>query len=314
MSIAPTLPQAAPLSTPPRLAVIGCGLMGGSFAMALRAACKPRGWTLHISAHSRSRASGERALELGIVDEVHPSAAQAVRDADLVLLAVPVTATEATLRELGPALPSQALVMDVGSTKRDVVVAARAALGAAAAQFVPAHPIAGRERGGIDQADATLYQARRCIITPLAENDPQRLQRAQSVWEAVGCRVVHMSAEQHDRTFAAVSHLPHLLAFAYVNAVSQQPDAARHLALAGPGFRDFSRIAAGTSAIWRDIFSANRDEVLEQLSHFEAALGQWRAALDTKNDAEVARLVDAASAVRTHWTLNGATPPTDDPA
>ena len=313
MSSEPSAPRAAAR----RLALIGCGLMGGSFAMALRRAMQGHAEPapLHITGYSRSRSSAQRGLELGIIDSAHESAAAAVEDADVVLLAVPVTATESTLAELLPALSVDALIMDVGSTKRDVVASARAALaGPALRQFVPCHPIAGKETGGIDQADALLYQARRCIITPLADNTPPLLQRAQRLWELVGCSVVQMSAEQHDRTFAAVSHLPHLLAFAFVNGVAQQPDAARHLALAGPGFRDFSRIASGTSAIWRDIFSANRDEVLAQLSHFEAALAAMRTALADGDDAAVARLVDAASAVRAHWTLNGTTPPSDDPA
>jgi len=309
-SLSAPVPQAGPGWRPQQVAVIGCGLMGGSFALALRAA-----WPgTRVCAYSRSPASSQRAQTLGIVDAVHSSAEQAAQQADLVLLAVPVTATEATLRELTPALQPEALVMDVGSTKRDVVAAARAAMGAAVRQFVPAHPIAGKESGGIERAEPALYQNRRCIITPLPENDAARLHRAQAVWEAVGCNVVHMSADQHDRTFAAVSHLPHLLAFAYVNAVAQQADAARHLALAGPGFRDFSRIAGGTSAIWRDIFSANRDEVLQQLAQFESALGALRTALVAGDDAQVARLVDAASSVRTQWILNGAAPPTDDPA
>lgn len=311
------LASAEPLASVQRLALIGCGLMGGSFAMALRQAARAKGLQvpLHITGYSRSRSSAQRALDLGVIDEAHDTAAAAVAGADVVLLAVPVTATEATLRDLLPALSSRALVMDVGSTKRDVVAAARTALqGAALGQFVPCHPIAGKETGGIDQADALLYQARRCIITPLPENHAPQLQRAQRLWEAVGCSVVQMSAEQHDRTFAAVSHLPHLLAFAFVNGVAHQTDAARHLALAGPGFRDFSRIASGTSAIWRDIFSANRDEVLAQLSHFEAALAAMRDALAAGDDETVARLVDTASAVRVHWTLNGATPPADDPA
>ncbi|MFM8508744.1 MAG: prephenate dehydrogenase [Betaproteobacteria bacterium] len=300
--------QATPLSQ--HLALIGCGLMGGSFALALRAALPG----VRISGYSRSLHSSQRAQALGIVDEVCTSAAQAVQQADLVLVAVPVAATEAALQAVRPVLRRDALVMDVGSTKRDVVAAARAALGAASVQFVPAHPIAGKENGGIEQAQASLYQDRRCILTPLPENAPATLDRAQALWEAVGSTVVRMGAQQHDQTFAAVSHLPHLLAFAYVNAVAQQPDAARHLALAGPGFRDFSRIASGTSGIWRDIFSANRDEVLQQLAQFESALGALRSALIEGRDDEVARLVDAASAVRTQWTLNGAAPPADDPA
>lgn len=300
---------AAPSTAVDRLALIGCGLMGGSFAMALRQALP----AMRVAGYSRSRTSAVRAQAMGIVDEVCDTAAHAAAHADLVLLAVPVTATEAALRDLRVSLKPGALVMDVGSTKRDVVAAARIALGDAVSAFVPAHPIAGKESGGIEQADAALYRERRCILTPLPEHDEATLRQAQTIWEAVGCGVVRMSAEQHDETFAAVSHLPHLLAFAYVNGIAGQPDAARHLALAGPGFRDFSRIAAGTSGIWRDIFSANRDEVLQQLKHFESALAALREALSKGDHAHVARLVDEASAVRAAWRLNGAPLPGDDP-
>jgi prephenate dehydrogenase len=193
--------------------------------------------------------------------------------------------------------------MDVGSTKRDVVAAAQAAMGERVAQFVPAHPIAGKAVGGIEQAEASLYQGRCTILTPLAVNPEALVARAQAGWEAVGSQVVSMSPQQHDQTFAAVSHLPHLLAFAYMQGLMGQGAAtlAQQLSVAGPGFRDFSRIAGSTSAIWRDIFSANRDEVLAQLEHFEAALGQFKQALAEGRDADLARLVDEASAVRSGW-------------
>jgi prephenate dehydrogenase len=282
-----------------KLAVIGCGLMGGSFAMALRAA----GRVQRVSGYSRSPASAQRAVELGIVDEAFDEPIDAVRGADLVLIAVPVGATQAALSALLPALSPQALVMDVGSTKRDVVAAALAAMGDRVAQFVPAHPIAGKATGGIEQAEATLYQGCTTILTPLAANPTEAVARAQAAWEAVGSRVVPMSAQAHDQTFAAVSHLPHLLAFAYMQGLmGQGPEALRqHLSVAGPGFRDFSRIAGSTSAIWRDIFSANRDEVLTQLTRFEASLAQFRQALTDGRDEDLARWVDEASAVRSRW-------------
>lgn len=267
--------------------------------MALRAA----GRVQRVSGYSRSPASAQRAVELGIVDEAFDEPIDAVRGADLVLIAVPVGATQAALSALLPALSPQALVMDVGSTKRDVVAAALAAMGDRVAQFVPAHPIAGKATGGIEQAEATLYQGCTTILTPLAANPTEQVARAQAAWEAVGSRVVPMSAQAHDQTFAAVSHLPHLLAFAYMQGLmGQGPEALRqHLSVAGPGFRDFSRIAGSTSAIWRDIFSANRDEVLTQLTRFEASLAQFRQALTDGRDEDLARWVDEASAVRSRW-------------
>jgi prephenate dehydrogenase len=282
-----------------KLAVIGCGLMGGSFAMALRAA----GQVAKVAGHSRSPSSSRRAVELGIIDEACEQAVEAVRGADLVLIAVPVGATQATLSALLPGLTPQALVMDVGSTKRDVVAAAQAALGKRVTQFVAAHPIAGKATGGIEQAEATLYQGRTTILTPLAETPADQLARARAAWESVGSLVVPMNAQAHDETFAAVSHLPHLLAFAYMQGLMSQGPAAlrQHLTVAGPGFRDFSRIAGSTSAIWRDIFSANRDEVLTQLAHFEASLEKFRQALIEGRDDDLARWVDEASAVRSRW-------------
>ena len=273
--------------------------MGGSFAMALREA----GAVKQVCGHSRSAVSTQRAFELGIIDKVCSSPAEAVEQADLVLVAVPVGATQAVLSELVPALGADALVMDVGSTKRDVVAAAQAALGARVAQFVPAHPIAGKEHGGIEQAEAGLYRQRCTILTPLSENPASLVGEAQAVWEAMGCRVVQMKPAEHDETFAAVSHLPHVLAFAYMQGLMSQggPQLQRHLDLAGPGFRDFSRIAASGSGIWRDILSANRDEVLAQLAHFEAALQQMKSALDEGRLDELSSLIDAAAALRSGW-------------
>ena len=195
-----------------RLALIGCGLMGGSFALALRQA----GLVAHVAGFSASGGTRQKALKLGVSDSDCASAAQAAQGADLVLVAVPVRATEATLRAIDPVLSPDALVMDVGSTKGDVVSAARAALHQRLANFVPAHPIAGKEVAGIEHADAALYQNRQVILTPLAENPTARVLLAHQVWQALGSRVLELSAEAHDASFAAVSHLPHLAAFALV--------------------------------------------------------------------------------------------------
>ena len=285
-----------------RLGIIGCGLMGGSVALALRRA----GLVRQIAGHSRSPASSRRALELGVIDEACDSAADAVRGADIVLLSVPVASTFDVLASLRAALAPEALCMDVGSTKRDVVAAARAALGSDIAAFVPAHPIAGKERAGVDAADADLYRDRHVILTPLEETDPDRTHRARALWEAMGAVVSDMSPEDHDRTFAAVSHLPHLLAFAYVASVARQPEGERMLQLAGPGFRDFTRIAGGEPAMWRDILLANRDEVLAQAASFRHVLGEIERAMLASDAQALMDQIAQPSALRSRWEMGAA--------
>jgi len=288
-----------------RLAIIGCGLMGGSFALALRSLDQV-GTVAGYSASANTRAT---ALALGVIDEACESVAQAVTGADVVLLAVPVQATEVSLRAMAPHLGAQTLLMDVGSTKCDVVAAARATLGSALSRFVPAHPIAGKEMAGVAHAEAALYQDRQVILTPLAETDSALAARAQALWEAVGSRVCRLSPEAHDAAFAAVSHLPHLAAFALVNAVARQPEGAQYLALAGPGFRDFSRIAAISAAVWGDILLVNREQVLHQSQLMRAALAELEAAMSAGDSARLRALIDEASQTRSRWRLGGQ--PTD---
>lgn len=289
-----------------RLALAGCGLMGGSFALALKRAglvgrvvgCGPNPHTL------------AQALQRGVIDEAADGPALAVAGADLVLVAVPVAATEGVLSTLAPALAPEALVMDVGSTKRDVEAAARRALGARIGQFVPAHPIAGKESAGVSHAEAGLYAQRLAILAPLPENAPALVQRAAALWEAVGARVRSMSPQAHDAAFAAVSHLPHLLAYAAFDAVASQPDGAALLSLAGPGFRDFTRIAASDPAVWRDILLANRDEVLAQLGHFRGALDALEAQLQAGDAATLEASIRRIAAGRAQWHLGApAVPP-----
>jgi prephenate dehydrogenase len=289
----PTAPRFA------RLALIGCGLMGGSFALALRQA----GLVKTIAGFSASEKTRQRALELNIIDQACSSVAEAVHGADLVVLAVPVGAMHSSFAAMRDTLQPSALLMDVGSTKCDVVAAARAALGDRLACFVPAHPIAGKEVAGIEHADSTLYRNRRTILTPLPQTGIHRLQAAHDVWSAVGSHVSTMTPEAHDATFAAVSHLPHLLAFAAVNALTAQPQGAAFLDMAGPGFRDFSRIAASDAAIWRDILSANHTEVLTQVTHFRAALEQFENALKQGDTQTLQQLIEQANSVRSAWTL-----------
>lgn len=282
-----------------RLGLVGCGLMGGSFALALR----QTGTLRHVCGFSRSAATLQTAVRLGVIDQAARSAPEAVEQCDLVLLAVPVAATEATLGAIAPALPAHALVLDVGSTKGDVIAAARQALGTRFGQFVPCHPIAGKEVAGVEHAEATLYRDRQCIITPTEANDDAVVARAAALWRSVGAVVRTMSAADHDAAFAAVSHLPHLLAYAFVLGVARQPDGPAMLALAGPGFRDFSRIAASDPSVWRDILSANRDQVLHQLQAFRAQLDGFEAALQRNDTAAIEQRVRESRELRQRWRM-----------
>ena len=198
-----------------QLGVIGCGLMGGSFALALKRA----GMVRRVIGYSKSPSTTEQAKRLGVIDTAAESALLAVSGSDIVLLAVPVSATEATFKAIRHLIEPSTLVMDVGSTKRDVVDAARRVLKDRIVSFVPAHPIAGKEVSGIAHADASLYQGRQVILTPLPKTSPELIQKATDAWAAIGSHVLRMSPEDHDAAFAAVSHLPHILAFAYFNSV-----------------------------------------------------------------------------------------------
>lgn len=282
-----------------RLALIGCGLMSGSFALALRA----QGLVGQVVAYTPSAATRERALALGVIDQAAQSVAEAAQGADVVLLGVPVATTAQALTELAPVIAAHTLVMDVGSTKGDVVAAARKTLPERLPQFVPAHPIAGKEKAGVAHAEASLYQGRRTILTPLPETDAAQIARATALWQAVGSTVLTMSAAQHDHVFAAVSHLPHLLAFATVSSLAHQSDGAALLAQAGPGFRDATRIAASDATVWRDILLANRAAVSQQVAHLRQSLDQFEAAMHAQDGAALHALIDEASRIRAAWKL-----------
>jgi len=251
-----------------QLGLIGCGLMGGSFALALKRARLVK----RVVGYSKSPSTTEKARQLGVIDVAAPSALLAVSGADIVLLAVPVAASEATFKAIRHGIGSDALVMDVGSTKGDVIEAARRGLQGQLGNFVPAHPIAGKEVSGIEHAEASLFTGRQVVLTPIKSTLRSNVQRASQVWSGIGANVLTMTHEEHDGAFAAVSHLPHLLAFAYVNGLAGQPQGDRFLGLAGPGFRDFSRIAASDPVMWRDVLLANREQVLAQSRAFRAAL------------------------------------------
>ena len=279
------------------MALIGCGLMGGSFALAVKKA----GLVKRVVGYSKSPSTTNRARQMGVIDEEASSALQAVSGADLVLLAVPVASTEATLTTIKHLIQPDTLIMDVGSTKRDVVVAARHALKDLFGCFVPAHPIAGKELSGVEHADANLYKDAQVILTPTELTKVAQLRQAEAIWKAIGSHVTSMSPEMHDSALAASSHAPHLIAMAYMNSVLVQDDGHRILSLAGPGFRDFTRIAAAEPNMWRDIFSANRTEILNQIHMLQHVLGRYEAALMTDNTAALEALVRSASDTRAHW-------------
>jgi prephenate dehydrogenase len=283
-----------------QLGLIGCGLMGGSFAMALKKA----GLVKRVVGYSKSPSTTERARSLGIIDVEAPSALLAVSGADIVLIAVPVAATEASFKAIKHLVTPEMLIMDVGSTKRDVIDAARRSLREHVGLFVPAHPIAGKEVSGVENADADLYVGKQVILTPIDRTLPTQLQKATELWTRLGCKVLTMSPEQHDAAFAAVSHLPHLIAFALMNAISGQPEGADYLSLAGPGFRDFTRIAASEPKVWRDILLANREELLAQSQIFQRNLQALEVMISSGNAQALEGLIEQASMTRAHWSMN----------
>ena len=282
-----------------QLGVIGCGLMGGSFALALKRA----GLVRRVIGYSKSPSTTEKARQLGVIDQAAESALLAVSGSDIVLIAVPVSATEATFKAIRHLVEPGVLVMDVGSTKRDVVDAARRVLKERIPSFVPAHPIAGKEVAGIAHADATLYNGRQVILTPLPQTSPELVQKATDCWAAIGSQVLRMTPENHDAAFAAVSHLPHMLAFAYFNSVARQPAGRDFLSLAGPGFRDFTRIAASDPAVWRDILMSNREEILKQTQRFRHALDAMEHVMKSGNAEALEDLIRKASDARGGWQM-----------
>jgi prephenate dehydrogenase len=283
-----------------QLGLIGCGLMGGSFALALKRA----GLVKRVMGYSKSPSTTERAKKLGVIDVAAESALLAVSGSDIVLIAVPVAASESTFKAIRHLVEPGVLFMDVGSTKRDVVDAARRVLKERIGSFVPAHPIAGKEVAGIQNADATLYTGRQVILTPLPQTNAELVQKATDVWSAIGCQVLKMTPENHDAAFAAVSHLPHLLAFAYFSAVVKQPAGKDFLSLAGPGFRDFTRIAASDPAVWRDILMSNREEILKQAMRFRHSLDAMEHVIRSGNVEALEDLIRKASDARAGWQMN----------
>lgn len=280
-----------------KLVIFGVGLIGGSFALALRKADAVR----EVVGFGRSVATLQQAKQFGIIDRIGAEAALEVADADLVLLATPVGQMAEIMARIAPHLGAHTLVTDGGSTKSDVVAAARASMGAKIAQFVPGHPIAGAEMSGAAAALADLYQGKKVVLTPLSENTHGSVARVRKAWEACGAVVSELSAQRHDEVFAAVSHLPHLLSFALVHDLAQRDNSALLLSFAASGFRDFTRIAASSPEMWRDICLANRDALMLELERYASELDVIHHALQNQDAAKLEEIFSLAREVRSAW-------------
>ena len=280
-----------------KLVICGVGLIGGSFALGLKRADAVG----QIVGIGRRREPLERALALGVIDEIATDWADALRDADLVLLAAPVGQMDAIMAAMAPHLQDGTVVTDAGSTKRDVVAAIRYHLGHRLAQVVPAHPIAGAEKSGVEAAFAELYMGRKVVLTPLSESRPEAVQKVRDAWEACGANVVGMTPQEHDRVFAAVSHLPHLLAFGLVDDLAGRSNAPLLFSHAASGFRDFTRIAGSHPEMWRDICVANRVALLEELDAYLGELARLRMMLVEGDGDGLEAVFERARRARNAW-------------
>jgi prephenate dehydrogenase len=282
-----------------KIVVFGVGLIGGSFAMALRKSHA----AASIVGFGRSAQPLAHAKQLGIIDRIGKDVAAEVADADLVLLATPVGQMPELMASIAPHLGADTLITDAGSTKSGMVREAYAQLGKKIPQFVPAHPIAGGEQSGVAAARTDLFQGKKVVLTPLPENSAESVARVRHAWELCGAVVKEMTPEQHDEVFAIVSHLPHLLSFALVHDIAGRDDRELLLSFAASGFRDFTRIAASSPEMWRDICLANRDALLKELETYIAELNRMSTAIAAGDAPELEQIFHAAREVRAGWTL-----------
>lgn len=281
-----------------QISFVGLGLIGSSLARVIRA----QGLAERVTACSRSVQTLRQARDLGLIDIGYASAADAVRGADLVILAMPVNATEAVLREILPVLPATAVITDVGSTKGNVVAAARAVWGEVPARLVPGHPIAGSEQSGVLAGRVDLFQAHKVILTPLPQTDADALALVRALWTQAGADVLEMAVDRHDAVLARTSHLPHLLAFSLVDTLAAESDNLDLFRYAAGGFRDFTRIAASDPRMWHDIFLANREAVLQALGVFEQGTARLRQAIEAGDGETLLGIFTRARAAREHFT------------
>ena len=276
--------------------IFGVGLIGGSFALALKQACVVK----QVIGLGRNPTNLKRALKLGVIDAMSDDPA-VVADAELVLIATPVGQMGHIMDAIAPHLGARTVVTDAGSTKQDVVAFAYRKLQQRVGQFVPGHPIAGAEASGVAAAKGDLYRGRRVVLTPLPENSPANVRKVRAAWRACGAKLYRMQAAEHDQVFAAVSHLPHLLSFALVDLVARHKDAKRLFSYAAGGFRDFTRIASSHPEMWRDICIANRKALLAELGGYQRELAELRQLLARGDAAGLERILARARAAREKW-------------
>ncbi|HEY6241565.1 MAG TPA: prephenate dehydrogenase/arogenate dehydrogenase family protein [Burkholderiales bacterium] len=280
-----------------KLVVVGVGLIGGSFALALKAA----GAVGRVVGVGRGASNIRHALELAVIDAAGALDRETLKDADLVLLAVPVGQMQAIMRAIAPLLGPGTVVTDAGSTKQDVVELAMRELRGALSRFIPGHPVAGTEKSGAEAAFADLYRGRKVVLTPLPENERGAIARVRMAWERCGAQVFEMQPDEHDAVLATVSHLPHVLAFALVDLVAGSKDAERLFSFAAGGFRDFTRIASSSPEMWRDICLANRDALLAELARYRGELDEVRTILERGDGKGLEALFSRAREARERW-------------
>ena len=285
-----------------KVVIFGVGLIGGSFALGLKAAEQVE----EVVGFGRSISTLMQAQDLGIIDRLGANAGQEVIDADLVLLATTVAQMPEIMERIAPYLGPNTVVTDGGSTKSDVVAEVRQAFGDKVGQFVPAHPIAGAENSGAAAARADLYREKKVVLTPLPENSVLNIARVRSAWEWCGAQIHELTPEEHDRVFAAVSHLPHLLSYALVHDIALRDNSELLFSFAASGFRDFTRIAASHPEMWRDICLANRGALLDELDRYRAQLDGLRDALEKGDGAALEQTFDIARTARRNWADNKA--------
>ena len=284
-----------------KLVIVGVGLIGGSFALALKGA----GAVGRVVGVGRGAQNIRRALDLKIIDDAGALDPATLADADLVLLAVPVGQMQPVMRSIAPLLGARTVVTDAGSTKQGVVELARRELKGSLSRFVPGHPIAGTEKSGAEAAFAELYRGRKVVLTPLRDNDPGAIALVRSAWESCGADVFEMKPKEHDAVLATVSHLPHLLAYALVDLVAGRKNATQLFSFAAGGFRDFTRIASSHPEMWRDICLANRKALLAELNRYGAGLDKLRTALKRGDARTLDKLFSGARDARNRWLEDG---------
>jgi len=280
-----------------RILVIGLGLIGGSLAKAL----KRKQFATLIAGFDMSPDEVRQGLELDVIDEGFNELAACVPIADLIVLAVPVKATHQVLEQIKPLLSSHTIITDVGSTKANVVAAARDVFGTIPSGFIPGHPIAGSEKSGVIASDDQLFVKHKIILTPLPESDPSAVQQVARMWQATGAEVLQMAVERHDEVLAATSHLPHILAFSLVDTLAREQDSTEIFRYAAGGFRDFTRIAASDPTMWHDICIANKQQLLNQIDNFTAGLAELRTAIEHTDSQAMTGVFTRAKAAREHF-------------